>query len=438
MKDKTTDRPRPRGKGKRTLFIPTAILAFAALFQLFVPKTDLPLSAADAAVDGHANHVAPGTAVPPAAGEKEVLYWYDPMYPGTRFDKPGKSPFMDMRLVPRYADEAKGEGIVIDPAQLQNLGLKTSRVASGKLSFARDFPANVEFNDHRKAVIQPRADGFVSSATPLAVGDFVEEGDLLATVTVPGWASDQSEYLLLKSQNASKNILSGVREKLRLSGMPEEMLARVDSTSRAQTELKITSPIAGVVTELSIFPGMNADRSMTLAVIQGTDPVWVTAYVPEKDLHLTSGRARVTLPAFPDRAFEILNLSVLPKADPVTRSVPVRLTIRNPGGLLKPGLLASLRLRSSGEEGLLIPTQSLIDLGEEKRVIVRKEDGSFLPQPVKTGFASGDQTLVSEGLSEGDEIVSVGLFLIDSEANLRGALARLSDGEPEASPSSDP
>jgi Cu(I)/Ag(I) efflux system membrane fusion protein len=239
--------------------------------------------------------------------EREILYYYDPMYPGTHFDKPGKSPFMDMDLVPRYAEEDKGLGITVDPTQLQNLGLKTSKVINGKLSFARDFPADVEFNTYKTAVIQPRADGFVVNVTPHAVGDYVEEGEVLAIITVPAWASDQSEYLLLKNQNASKSILQGVREKMRISGMPEEMLSLVDSTGKVQTELNIISPERGVITELSVFKGMNVDKSMTLAIVQGTDPAWVTAYIPEKDLHLTEGMSRVTLPAFPDRAFVILD-----------------------------------------------------------------------------------------------------------------------------------
>jgi Cu(I)/Ag(I) efflux system membrane fusion protein len=260
---------------------------------------------------------------------------------------------------------------------------------------------------------------------PHAVGDMVEAGQLLAVITVPAWASDQSEYLLLKKQNASKAIIDGVRQKLHLSGMPEEMLALVDSTNQIQTELKIVSPISGVITELMVYIGMNVERSMTLAEVQGTNPVWVTAYIPEKDLVLTAGRARVTLPAYPDRAFQIVDTIILPQADPVTRNLPLRFLVNNSEGLLRPGLSARVSLRAIGPEGLIIPTQSLIDMGEEQRVIVRAEDGTFVPKAVTKGQESGELTLISKGLSEGEQIVTVGLFLIDSEANLRGALERL-------------
>jgi Cu(I)/Ag(I) efflux system membrane fusion protein len=391
---------------------------------------------------GAAGTAAPGSAAAPAR-EREILYWYDPMSPGTRFDQPGKSPFMDMDLVPRYADEGGGAGgVVIDPVQVQNLGLKTAPVRRGSLTVVREIAGNVEFNLYQQARVQPRAEGFVSSVESLAVGDLVEAGDPIASITVPAWASDQSEYLLLKSQGAHPRILNGVREKLRLSGMPEDMLEAVESGGRVQTTNRILAPIAGVITELMVYPGMNVDKAMTLAVIQGLDPVWVTAEVPQRDLALAgAGRARVTAAAWPGLVFDISGQTLLPQANPGTRTVPLRLTVPNARGLLRPGMTASIRLRSPAAESLIIPTQSLIDFGDEARVITRNPDGSFLPKAVRAGASSRGETAILEGLEEGDEVVVSGLFLIDSEANLAGALDRLrrpSEPAPEAVPAGAP
>ena len=116
---------------------------------------------------------------------------------------------------------------------------------------------------------------------------------------------------------------------------------------------------------------------------------------------------------------------MLPDADPATRTVPLRLSVRNPEGLLRPGMTATISLRGSGPESLLIPTQSLIDFGEEQRVIVRAADGSFVPRRVEVLRSSREQTAVASGLEEGEDVVATGLFLIDSEANLRGALEKM-------------
>ncbi|MDR1111913.1 MAG: efflux RND transporter periplasmic adaptor subunit, partial [Deltaproteobacteria bacterium] len=192
----------------------------------------------------------------PAAGEagREILYWYDPMYPGTHFDQPGKSPFMDMDLLPRYAGGGQGQGLSIDPVQVQNLGLKTATALKGRLSLVRNVAASIEFNRYQEGRVQPRAEGFVTATSRLAVGDLVEEGQELARITVPAWASDQSEYLLLKGQRADRRLIGGVREKMRLNGMPEEMLAEVDQTGQVQTTLRLVAPVSGVLTALDVYP----------------------------------------------------------------------------------------------------------------------------------------------------------------------------------------
>jgi Cu(I)/Ag(I) efflux system membrane fusion protein len=339
---------------------------------------------------------------------------------------------MDMDLIPRYKDESTGAGVRIDPTQTQNLGLKTATVATGRLTYVRELPANVEFNGYQRARLQARAEGFVTQTFNFSVGDPIAAGETLAVVTVPGWASDQSEYLLLKSQKAPAKIVAGVREKLRLNGLPEEMLAEIDRTGQTQTDLLVKSPVDGVITALDLYPGMNVDKNMTLAEIQGYDPIWVTVEIPERDLALAQGRARITAAAWPDRAFETLKSTLLPQANKETRTVSLRLTVANPDGLLKPGLTATARLRAQGPQGLLIPTQSLIDLGEEKRVIVLAPDGTFLPKKVEVGGSAREETLITAGLEPGEAVVVTGLFLIDSEANLAGAIDRLTPAAPAA------
>ncbi|MDR3175763.1 MAG: efflux RND transporter periplasmic adaptor subunit [Desulfovibrio sp.] len=359
-------------------------------------------------------------------GERKVLYWYDPMYPATHFDKPGKSPFMDMQLIPRYAEAGEGAGIRIDPAQTENLAVSTVRVERGRLSFNKEIPANIEFNDYRLAKVQPRAEGFVEKHYFLAVGDVVRAGQELADITVPGWASDQSEYLLLKSQKADVRIIQGVRERLRLSGMPEEMLKAVDADGTVQTRMSLLSPIDGVITSFDVYPGMNVGKDMTIATIQGTNPIWIMADVPERYLPMVGrGRIRISVPAYPGRVFYADSFTLLPRADMETRTVPLRISLDNSEGLLRPGMTAAIRLRGSDEESLLIPTFAVIDLGDEQRVIVRTEDGGFAPRRIRIRGESGDMTAVESGLGEGEEIVMRGLFLVDSEANLRGALDRM-------------
>src|SRR5207237_6264513 len=106
----------------------------------------------------------PAPAASAASGvERRVLYWHDPMVPGTRFDRPGKSPFMDMQLVPVYADSASGAdgGVSISPLAQQNLGLRTAEVVRGSLAPTLSAVGNVAWNERDQAVVSARANGFV-------------------------------------------------------------------------------------------------------------------------------------------------------------------------------------------------------------------------------------------------------------------------------------
>lgn len=368
--------------------------------------------------------------------EQKVLYWYDPMYPATKFDAPGKSPFMDMDLIPRYAEEKGNMGIHIDPALVQNLAVKTVPARMGKLSFSRDIPGNVEFNDYHFAKVQPRIDGFVEKTYALAVGDRVQEGQVLVDITVPGWASDQSEYLLLRANNASAKLLHGVRERLRLAGMPEDLLKRVDKTGKVQTVLSITAPISGVLTAFDVYKGMNVNTGQTLASIQGVDPIWVTADVPESLIHLLRDgqkRIRVKVSAYPDHVFYSSQYTLLPQGNSGTRTIPLRLSLPNTEGILRPGMTASIRLRGTSEQTIIVPTRSIVDLGSEQRVIIRTSNGAFVPRSVKVSRQSREEVSISSGINIGDEVVVTGLFLIDSEANLSGALDKM-QGKVTSSP----
>lgn len=384
----------------------------------------------------------PSANTPPVT-EKEarkVLFWYDPMYPNTRFDKPGKSPFMDMDLVPKYADEesasATAPGVRIDPTQTQNLGVKTEAVRRGPLAFAQMFPANVSYNEYQFVIMQARAAGFVEKVWPLTVGDKVKKGAPLLELTIPDWVEAQSEYLLLKETGGTATQVEGILERLRLAGMPETDIRRLTATRKIQTRFILTAPIDGVITAFDLRAGMNIAKDNVVAKIQGMDPVWVTAAVPESIAWLIKDASpfSLTVPARPDKSFTVRKWTLLPSADATTRTLQLRLEVDNPDEALKPGMNAYLNLKTESEPMLLIPSKALIDTGSEQRVITVDGEGRFVPKPVSVFQASQGVTAIRSGLSEGEKVVASGLFLIDSEANISGALDRMRTQQPSAMP----
>ncbi|HDT2077809.1 efflux RND transporter periplasmic adaptor subunit [Enterobacter sp. A11] len=369
-----------------------------------------------------------------SASERKVLFWYDPMKPDVKFDKPGKSPFMDMDLVPKYADEnseKSSAGIRIDPTQVQNLGLKTQKVTRGALNYSQTIPANVSYNEYQFVIVQARSEGFVEKVYPLTIGDHVKKGTPLIDITIPDWVEAQSEFLLLSGTGGTPTQIKGVLERLRLAGMPDDDIQRLRATRTIQTRFTIKAPIDGVITAFDLRTGMNISKEKVVAQIQGMDPVWISAAVPESIAYLlkNSSQFDISVPAYPDKSFPVEKWNLLPSVDQTTRTLQVRLQVSNKDELLKPGMNAFLKLNTQSPEMLLIPSQAVIDTGKEQRVITVDADGRFVPKKIHVLHESQQQSAIDTGLNEGDSVVVSGLFLIDSEANITGALERMRRAE---------
>jgi membrane fusion protein, copper/silver efflux system len=376
----------------------------------------------------------PSAAAPAAAGttQRRVLYWYDPMEPGQHFDKPGKSPFMDMQMVPRYADDEGGtsSGVRVDPRLAQNLGIRTATVERSKVAPVLIVPGTVVFNERLRASVQARAAGFVARIYDRAPGDVVARHAPLADVLVPDWASAQIEFLsVLGSGDAA--LVSAARQRLALLGMSPTLIAQTEQSRRVVSEITIAAPIAGAIDTLELRAGMTISPGATLATIRGLDPIWVEAAVPEAvgATAIPGAAASITVSAYPGEPVQGRVVSVLPQTNIDSHTLRVRLELANPRGQLKPGMYAQVQL-TAGERHweLLIPSEAVIRTGTRDLVIVESAPNRFEPVAVRTGAEYGARTSVLAGLREGQKVVASGQFLIDSEANLRGVTARMGTG----------
>ena len=363
---------------------------------------------------------------------RKVLYWYDPMMPLQHFEQPGKSPFMDMQLIAKYAEPLKdtSEGTVsgfsIDPVVAQNIGVRLARVSRMPLTRQIEASGLMAFNERDAAVIQTRSSGFVEHVWSLAVGDVVKAGQPLTEILVPEWAAAQQEFLAVRSF-ADTALLAAARERLQLLGMSKNMIQKLERTGIVQSRYTISAPIAGVIQAIEVRNGMTVMSGQTLVRINGLSSVWLEVAVPEAqaDAVRIGNRAQVRLTAFPEHSIEGHVAGILPMLNESSRSVRVRIELKNPRQQLRPGLSAQVTLNStSGESALGVPTEALIRTGKRTLVILTDEQGHFTQQEVTTGHEIGDQTLISAGLEEGQQVVSSGQFLIDSEASLNGIEAR--------------
>ena len=380
--------------------------------------------------------------VDPVTGRR-ILYYHDPMVPGNRFDKPAKSPFMDMMLVPVYADgggdSGAGEGstVTVSPRLQQNLGVRTAPVTEGTLSPPVTAVGSIAFNERDQATVQARATGYVERLHVRATLDRVAKGQALAELYVPDWIAAQEEFLSVRRMQGTDlaPLVEAARQRMRQVGMNEAQIASVEGSGKTQARTILLAPISGVVTELAVREGMTVTAGTTLFRLNGLGTVWANAEVPESQAALLrpGTRVRAKSTAMPEVTLDGQVQALLPEVNPTTRTLKARLELANPGGRLVPGMSVQMQFTDlQVGKALLVPTEAVIQTGRRTVVIVADGEGRsghFRPVEVEIGTEGGGQTEVRRGLQAGQRVVVSSQFLIDSEASLKGVEARLNAAE---------
>ena len=367
--------------------------------------------------------------IDPRTGKK-ILYWHDPMLPAQRFDHPGKSPFMDMQLVPVVEGGADTGAIEISPRLQQNLGVRTALVARGQLHPEITASASVAYDERDVALVQARANGFVERLRVRATLDAVRKGEPLADLYVPDWVAAQVEYLAVKDLNSpgAADLADGARQRMRLAGMPEDLIRALEKRGRPQSRFTLLAPISGVITELMAREGMTVTVGSSLFRINGLRKVWINAEVAEtlgERVH-PGDAVHARTAALSGVVFDGRVAAVLPSVNVATRTLTARVELANPRMELLPGMFVTVQLAPAAlADVLLVPSEAVIETGTRRVVMLAEGDARFRRVNVETGAQGGGQTEIRSGLALGQKVVVSGQFLIDSEASLKATEARL-------------
>lgn len=357
--------------------------------------------------------------------DRKVLYWYDPMQPTQKFAKPGKSPFMDMQLQPKYADEGgqADNGVTVSGQTIQSLGLRTAPVERGRFAASVDVVGTVQLNDRDVSIVQARSGGFVERVYARAPGDVIAAGAPLVDLLLPEWIGAQREFLAVRALK-DETLLAAARQRLQLLGMPATVIDQVERSGDVQGRYTVTAPQGGLIAELMVRQGMTVSAGMSLARINGLSTVWLEAAVPEAQSGTTQvgQSAEVRLAAFAGETWRARVVSILPEANKESRTVRVRLEVPNPGQRMKAGMTGQVSLKGRELEALLVPSEAVIRTGRRAVVYVVDAPGKFHPVEVQLGAEVDDKLAILGGLTAGQQVVASAQFLIDSEASLKGIL----------------
>jgi Cu(I)/Ag(I) efflux system membrane fusion protein len=251
-------------------------------------------------------------------------------------------------------------------------------------------------------------------------------GAPLAEMLVPEWAGAQLEARAVQ-RIGDRALIAAARQRLHLLG---------GSGSGGGGRTTIRSPISGVIQTLDVRQGMTLNAGQTLAQVSGLSTVWLNAALPEAQAGQVrvGASVRADLAAFPGQSYFGKVIAILPTAQAESRTLTVRIELPNRGGLLRPGMFATVHFTGNAAPALLVPSEAVIRTGKRDVVMVAGAGGRYQPVEVKVGREGGGKTEILAGLGEGQKIVASGQFLLDSEASLSGTEVTPLGGEPMTPP----
>ncbi|MDP2324155.1 MAG: efflux RND transporter periplasmic adaptor subunit [Gammaproteobacteria bacterium] len=334
---------------------------------------------------------------------------------------------------------ASGDGeLDVAPERLQSIGVKFERAVRRSLDREVRTVGRVVIDERRLARVNVKIEGWIDQLYVNTTGQSVTKGQSLFTLYSPEIVATQEEFLLaLRSAQTlggsnfpevaegAKSLLESSRRRLQLWDIADSHIRELERSGKILRTLPIYAPLGGTVIEKMAVAGMRVMPGEDLYVIADLSHVWILADIYEYELpFIQLGQtAQITLSYDAASLMDGDLTFVYPTLDPATRTARVRFELDNPGGKLKPDMYVNVALTVPLGERLVVPKDAVLETGQRQIMFVRRGGGKLAWREVKIGARAGDWVEIVDGLSEGEEIVTSANFLIDSESQVKGAMA---------------
>ena len=370
-----------------------------------------------------------------------------PMHPSYTSDKPGECPICGMTLervasgdavagAEAEAGDVPGLATVQIPAErTQLIGVRLARVEAGSLGDGSSLIGFVAPDETRIKRVQLRVAGWVQDVQVNRTGELVRAGQPMLSLYSPELYQSEREYLIAMGDGGSGHDAGAhdaSRERLRLLGVPDDEVARLERERTASSRLALRSPVTGTVLERNLVEGQYVGADTPLLTIADLSRVWVLVDLYEMDLGRVKvgDRARFAADGLPGRTFDAAIDFIYPTVSSETRTLKARLSLDNRDGLLRPGMYGRVDVATRrGGTALVVPAEAVVNTGDISYVFLAHGGGRFEPRRVWTGGGDGDRITVLKGVALGDTVVASASFLIDSESRLKAAIAGLGAGD---------
>lgn len=363
--------------------------------------------------------------------DKKIIYWRAPMNPNEVYDKPGKSQ-MGMDLVPVYEDEGGASGVVtVDGSVLQSMNVKMEFVKKRKISSAIYTNGTLETDERKEFAVTTKFTGWIEKLYINYTGQKVRKGQKLVDIYSPELVAAQQELLTALNYESSVNsstkgeMINNAKRKLELFDISDADINNIIQTKKINKYMTLYAPFNGTVLSKNVLEGEMIKAGKEIIKIADLTNLWLKADIYESELEKVSlgSKAEISFSYNPDKTYSGKIIFIYPTVNLNTRTVTVRIDIKNNNNELKPSMFGNVIIRGK-ETGEVptIPETAVIRSGKRNIVILSLGDGKFKPVEIKLGLYADGIYQVLTGLKVNDPIVTSGQFMIDSESSLRSAV----------------
>jgi Cu(I)/Ag(I) efflux system membrane fusion protein len=393
---------------------------------------------------------------PGATAENGGDVYTCPMHPSVISDRPGACPVCGMALVKRSAEHemsaseiAHLRSVSLSPTQRVTANVSTS--VAEQTSFVKTIRAVgiIDYAEPRRVTVSARFNGRIESLHANTTGERIEKGEPLFELYSPDLVSAEQDFLLARSAAEGSGVVGGSSQnqllemsRTRLAmhfGLTDRQIGDLERSGSVQQTATFLSPISGTVIRKMVQEGQYVSEGQELYDLADLSTVWIILDVYEQDLRSLKIGQEVTIAsaAYPDGTFTGKIIFIDPLMNPETRTVSVRTEFRNPSGKLKPQMFVEATIHFPSPRGVVIPASALLTTGTGTVVWVETAENVFEPRSVTVGLRTSSLALILDGLRAGDQVVTSGGYLIDSESLLNVPSGAPSAHEGHVSPAHD-
>ena len=356
-----------------------------------------------------------------------------PMHPQIIKNEPGSCPICGMDLVKKMidADAGKYPKVKVQNAVIQTMGIRTAHAKKDTIWKYIKTVGRVDYDETTLIHLHPKAAGWMEKLYLRAEGDLVKKGQVIGEFYSPEILSAQLDYIIALQQTSQAKAQKA-KNRLRLLGVSEATISKIEKSRQSLNHVPVLAPSDGIVTMLYAREGMYLKPEKEFLTIADLSKVWVWVDVFEHQISWikTGITAEIEVPAYPGRKWEGKLDYIYPELDPDSRTLKARLVFDNPDLLLKANMFAEVAIYGGPKRDVLVvPSESVIETGERSSVVKVVGEGVFQPVDVVVGIQRNAKTEILSGLEAGDEVVTSGQFLIDSESSLQASFIRMTEGQ---------